>query len=164
MAHKHPNIQEDIDHAIDALEEEFRHPKKKIPATTLHHSRAPRSRIFMLWSAVGLITLFIVGFWGWNIRTVFYDLGTGARAADTPLSNIGTQFDEALAIVNANIDETIPADLTGIQQDDTAKQEEHEQTESSELIKNIEILLTKIEDATSAEDTEQTNTEINTEL
>ena len=108
-------LKEDIDSTIDALEASIRGSGND----TSRHGRAsgrkkidPRDRIAqdyanhaykqrIVWTSVGFIAIAIMGMWGWNMRTVFYDASNGKYAVDTPLGNVGERFTEAMQIAGA---------------------------------------------------------------
>jgi len=130
-------LKQDIDQTIDALEASIRggenatgknhassdgRQKNRVhPATRIaqdYQGHVVKQRI--IWVSVGAIVLAIMGMWGWNMRTVFYDASRGKYDVVTPLNSVGTYFNEAMQIAgkqDVQAEESEQARLDTTQQD-----------------------------------------------
>lgn len=105
------SLKADIDNTIDALEASIRTPHSDTPSmrTVPYDYTSYKKKTRLVSSLVGIMAISILGMWGWQMRTVFYDASRGAYSVATPLSAAGETFSEAMLIAGNNDQQAIDA-------------------------------------------------------
>jgi len=100
--------------------------------------------------------------WGWNMRTVFYDVSRGKYVTETPLNSVGTYFDEAMQIAGAKDAQAEESETLRNAQDvlqnvvATAATSVEEKASTSTLDTLAESLATHVSSTTSTDNTTTT--------